>query len=216
MMEIIKRIKEDVRRVSVEMLKRGLVLGTMGNCSARVSEHNMIAITPRSMDYNLLRDDDIVLVDYTGKVIAKGLKPSIELPMHLEVYRVRKDISAIVHTHSVFACAIASTGNRIPPVIDELMVYVGGEVELAEYAIPGTKQLAVNTVKALGVKNAVLLANHGMVGVGKDLKSALLSCEIVEKASMITIYASFFGKINTVPSYALRVEREWFEKLKGG
>ena len=215
-MEIIKRIKEDVRCISLEILKRGLVLGTMGNCSTRVSEHSMIAITPRSMDYNVLSDDDIVLVDYTGKIIARGLEPSIELPMHLEIYKARKDISAIIHTHSVFACAIAATGNRVPPVVDELMVYVGGEIELAEYAIPGTQQLAINTVKALGEKNAVLLANHGMVGVGKDLKSALLSCEIVEKASMITVYASLLGKVNTVPSYALQVEREWFEKLKGG
>ncbi len=215
-MEIIKKIKEDVRLISLEILKRGLVLGTMGNCSTRVSGHSMIAITPRSMDYNLLSDDDIVLVDYTGKVIEGGLEPSIELPMHLEIYRIRKDISAIIHTHSVFACAIAATGNRVPPVVDELMVYVGGEIELAEYAIPGTQQLAVNTVKALGEKNAVLLANHGMIGVGKDLKSALLSCEIVEKASMITVYASLFGKVNTVPSYALKVERKWFEKLKGG
>ena len=214
-MEIIKRIKEDVRRISLEILKRGLVLGTMGNCSTRVYGHNMIAITPRSMDYNVLSDDDIVLVDYTGKITERGLEPSIELPMHLEIYRVRKDISAIIHTHSVFACAIAATGKSVPPVVDELMVYLGGEIELAEYAIPGTQQLAVNTVKALGEKNAVLLANHGMVGVGKDLKTALLSCEIVEKASMVTVYASLLGKVNTVPSYALKVEREWFEKLKG-
>ncbi|MFH1624952.1 MAG: class II aldolase/adducin family protein [Pseudomonadota bacterium] len=210
----IESVRREVRLTSLEVLKRGLVLGTMGNCSARVHDHDMIAITPRSMDYATLKDEDITLVDYCAKVIEGGREPSIELPMHLQIYNSRKDVSAIIHTHSVFASAMAASGRKVPVVVDELMVYVGGEIELAEYALPGTRKLAENALKAMGEKNAVLLTNHGVVGVGKDLKSALLSCEIVEKAAKITIYATLLGKVNTVPSYALETERRWFENLK--
>ncbi|MDY7031996.1 MAG: class II aldolase/adducin family protein [Thermodesulfobacteriota bacterium] len=209
-----ENIRREVRLTSLEVLKKGLVQATAGNCSARVTNHNIIAITPNGMDYNDLKDEDIVLTDFSGTVFDGEREPSIELPMHLAIYKCREDVSAIIHTHSVFASTMAVAGKQIPLVIDELMVYVGGEIELAQYALPGSGQLAENALKALSERNAVLLQNHGMVGVGRDSKSALFCCEIVEKAAMITVFASLLGKVETIPSDALEVEKTWFEKNK--
>ena len=211
-MNRIDKARREVRQTAQEVLQRGLVQATAGNCSVRVSGCDIIAITPNGMDYSVLKDEDVVLADFSGEVVEGKQEPSIELPMHLEIYQRREDVSAVIHTHSVYAGVMAVAGRKIPLVIDELMVHVGGEIELAEYALPGSLQLAENTSRALGEKNAVLLRNHGMVGVGRDSKDALFCCEIVEQAAKITVFASLLGKVETIPSDALETEKKWFDR----
>lgn len=176
-----------------ELLARGLVAGTWGNISARITGTEWIAITPSGRDYRQLSAEDIVIVDRAGQIIAGNCKPSSELPLHLAIYTARADIKAIVHTHSIYASACAVARRGIPPVIEDLVQVIGGGVEVVEYALPGTGELAHNTVKTLQDRNGVLLANHGVIGCGRSLDEALTACELIEKAARIYIYSMSVG-----------------------
>ena len=172
------------------LLDNGLIVGTWGNLSARVDGTDYIAITPSGRNYRSLESEDIVVVDLEGTIISGDLKPSSEMALHLAIYKSRPDINAVIHTHSVIASACAVARQAIPPIVEDVVQLVGGTVKVAEYALNGSNQLAQNAVTALGENNAVLLANHGVVGCGTNLNEAKVACELVEKAAQIYIYAN--------------------------
>lgn len=176
-----------------QILAANLTVGTWGNISCRIPGENNIAITPSGMSYDVLVPEDVVVLDLEGNIINGIRKPSIEVPLHLSIYKARKDVKAIVHTHSAYATAMAVARKEIPGAIEDLVQIVGGNVRVNEYALPGTEQLGINTIKALEGRNAVLLANHGVVGVGRDLDEALKVCQVVEKSAQIILFAQLMG-----------------------
>ena len=192
-MNTIYRLRNQIVATGLELLDKGLIAGTWGNISGRCYQSELVAITPSGRNYRTIRPEDIVIVGYDGRIKEGNEIPSSELPLHLAIYKARPDVEAVVHTHSVFASACSVARKTIPPIIEDLIQVAGGTVEVAEYALPGTAQLAVNTVDALGTKNAVLLANHGVIGCGQSLCDALLACELVEKAAQIYVYANQLG-----------------------
>ncbi len=171
----------------------GLVSGTWGNISVRLSSPDSLLITPSGVSYHDLTGDDLVMVDLQGKVMAGRLKPSSETPLHTAIYRARQDIKGIVHTHSSFASVFTVTRKPLPPVLEEMAQILGGEVRVASYAPAGTSELAAAAVSALGDRAAVLLANHGVVGVGRSLKEALLVCQVVEKGALVYLFSQLNG-----------------------
>jgi len=179
-LKTIAQLKEEIIATGLTLLDKNLVAGSWGNVSSRTACGRLIAITPSGRNYRGLQADDIVIVDYDEHVVEGTLKPSSELPLHSAIYQARSDVKAIVHTHSIFASACAVARRTIPPIIEDLVQLAGGEIEVAVYALPGTKDLATNAVRALGNKNAVLLANHGVIGCGQSLDEALTACELVE------------------------------------
>lgn len=176
-----------------EILAGNLTIGTWGNISSRIPGGDYIAITPTGMSYEVLTPEDIVVLDLDGNIIDGTRKPSIEVPLHLSIYQARKDVQAIIHTHSAYATAMAVARKEIPGAIEDLVQIVGGNVRVNQYALPGTEELGVNTVKALEGRNAVLLANHGVLGVGRDLDEALKVCQVVEKSAQIILFAQLLG-----------------------
>lgn len=191
--DAVAAMQKDILTTGNLLLDKGLVIGTWGNVSTRIPGKDLIAITPSGCDYRRMLPQDICIVDYNGNVIDCKLKPSSEMPLHLEIYKARPDVGAIVHTHSIFASACAVARKPIPPIIEDLIQLAGGTVEVADYALPGTPELAANAVGALGSKNAVLLANHGVIGCGRNLAESMIACELVEKAAQIYIYATQLG-----------------------
>lgn len=186
-------LKQELLQTGREVLASGLVAGTWGNLSVWDEERQGFWITPSGMDYLTLTEDDLVLLDAKGQVL-KGLrKPSSESMLHAHIYEQRPDVKGIIHTHSVYATAHAVTGAEIPALVEDLAQIVGGAVATAAYEFPGTLELGVAAVRALGQKSAVLLANHGLVGVGPSLKEALKVCQIVEKAAHINLMARLLG-----------------------
>lgn len=186
-------IREEIIYLGKKMVKEGLVASTWGNISGRVGP-NQIYITPSGMEYESLEVEDITLIDLNGNVLEGKRKPSSEFQLHCEIYKAREDVQGIVHTHSKCASAFAVVQKPIPPLIEDMVQVVGGEVSVAQYALPGTKELATNAVWALGSKGAVLLANHGVVGVGYNLQEAYKACLLVEKTAHIYVAASCLGK----------------------
>src|SRR5450756_1777645 len=190
---------KEVLRTGQEMERRGLVAGTSGNCSARVHDCNLVIITPSSMEYDLLLAEDMCVVDMAGEKVEGRYNPSVEVVMHLAIYEARPDVGGIVHTHQKMATAVAVAGKGIPPILEEEVFALGGGVELAEYALPGTRDLARHAVDALGGRNACLLAHHGVVAVGPRIQDALLKAEIVERAAEIYIMSTMIGGARIVP-----------------
>ncbi len=202
-----------VLAAALRMSERGLVTGMSGNVSMRLPSARgraLVAVTPSQRPYDRLRPEDIVVVDSAGAIVDGSLAPSSELPLHLAVYAARQDVGAVMHTHSAYASALAVAGHDLPPVLDELVVFVGGAVEVAEYGISGTKAMAERAVRALGDRNAALLRNHGLVGVGGTPGEALDVCELVERAARVYIMASLLGGAKALPPDVVRKERKLF------
>jgi L-ribulose-5-phosphate 4-epimerase len=195
---VLEAIRE-VLTTGQEMARRGLVAGTSGNCSVRVPDSNIMVITPTSLEYELMLFEDICVLDMEGKQVEGKLKPSIEINMHLAVYNARPDVNGIVHTHQTMASAVAVTGKPIPPILEEEVFRLLGSVEVAEYAGPGTTELAESTVNALGHRMACLLAHHGVVAVGANIRDALLNADIVERAASIYIFSRMVGTPKILP-----------------
>ncbi|GAB6180599.1 class II aldolase/adducin family protein [Desulfotomaculum defluvii] len=195
----IEQVKQTVAQLGKKMLESGLVAGTWGNISCRINGENLVVITPSGMDYNNIQPSDMVLLDLDGGVVEGTRKPSSEAPLHLAIYRNRDDISGIVHTHSEVATAFSVVREPIEPVVEDAAMLVGGSVEVAGYALPGTEKLAQNVVAALGNRYAVLMANHGLVGVGRRVEEAFTVCQVVEKCARIYAWAKTLGKPVILP-----------------
>lgn len=210
--------KKEVIKAAQEMVKRGLVSGTSGNVSLRLKDtsgRDVLAITPSGRDYNSLSVNDIVVVDFDGQRVEGELKASIETVMHIEVYKARKKVNAIIHSHPVFCSVIAVVGLEIPAIIDEQVTYIGGEIKVAQYALPGSPELARNAVLALGPRNAVILANHGALCVGRDLNEALNISELLERTARIYVSALNLGELRTLPTEVVELEKAFFASIYG-
>ena len=199
--------------VTREMVGQGLVSGSNGNASLLLSgnpSEERVLITPSGRHYRQLEPRDLVVIDLDGEPVEGELLPSIESALHLALYRARKDIGAVIHTHSLFASVVGVAGLEIPPLIDEMVMKVGGSVKVAEYAFPSTEELAHRACRALEDRTAVLLRNHGMVGVGRTPWEALEVCQLVEQVAQIFVYASLLGKPAPLPSGIVQMAQDLF------
>ena len=211
--------RREVTLAAREMASRGLVSGSSGNVSVRLSPQDapdpLIAVTPSGKPYPDLEEADIVVVDQDGEPVEGGGIPSSETLLHLALYRARPDIAAVVHTHSLFASVAAVAGMEIPPILDELATTLGGPVRVSEYGFPGSAELADKVALALGDRAAALIRNHGAVGVGGSTQEALEVCTLLERASQIFVYASLLGKATPVPQDSIEAEQAIYRMTHG-
>ena len=195
--------KKEVLVTARKMLGYGLVVGTSGNVSLRLPPEEgreLMAITPSSRHYDQLRADDIQIVDFEAEPVEGNLPPSIETRLHIAIYKARKDINAIVHTHSTFASAIAVAGLDIPAILEDQVALIGGEIKLARSAPSGSEDQMITIVAALGDRNAALLANHGAVALGRTPREAFTVCQLIEKTAKVYYLALSLGKVNPLPT----------------
>ncbi|ANQ53085.1 aldolase [Thermosipho affectus] len=188
-------MKEEILRAVRFIVENGLVKGTWGNVSIRDKDY--VYITPSGIPYDKLKEEMISVVDFNGRLI-DGLKPSSELPTHLEIYKNRKDVNAIVHTHPVFSTTVSVVSSEIPPLIEDAVMILGPEIKVSEYALPGSIELAKNVVDALSDNNAVILKNHGLITVGFDIDEALTASLVCEKTAEIYLYTLNIGNFSTI------------------
>lgn len=167
-----------------QMIARNLTTGSGGNLSIRLESREGLIITPSGLEYNDMAPDDMVVCNTEGRVVAGRRRPSSEIGFHLALYRQRPEIGAVVHTHSVYATTLACMHREIPPV-HYLVGFSGAKVPLAPYATFGTPDLARAVAESIGPYNAVLLANHGLVAVGRDLPAAFNVAEEIELVARI-------------------------------
>ena len=196
-----------------EIARKGLVAGTAGNVSLRVGgpSDELVAITRSGKQYDRLSEDDILIISFDADVVEGDHTPSIESMMHIACYRARADVRAVVHTHSIYASALAVARLELPPMIDEMIVHLGGEVRIAAYGFPSSEELAASVAAALADRSATLMANHGVVGVGKDMREALMVCELVERCAQIYVLARAIGTVHELPADVIETEKELYK-----
>ncbi len=193
-----KDVKEQVLAVAQEMLTSGLVQGTAGNVGARLPDGNIV-LTPSSLDYRTMTLDDLVVCDPEGEVLEGHRSPTSEKSLHLAALRRYPELNATMHCHAKHCTMFALVRRPIPAVIEEFVVYVGGDVPVAGYRTTGTTELADELATHVGDRSAVLMANHGLFAVGKDAAEVLHVAELVERTAEIVWGATLLGEIVPLP-----------------
>jgi len=199
-MENIDNVKQQIIEAGKRLLKEGLVSRSWGNVSIRVDEKFM-AITPSGRTYEELTLHDIVIVNYHTSKYDGNIKPSSEKELHCEIYCTRKNINAIIHTHQMNASTVAAARREVPPILDDMVQLIGPSVRVADYALPSTKKIASQTVKALKGRMAALIANHGAVCIGQSIDEAFVVCQVLEKACKAFIEAEFLGGAKNIGKF---------------
>ncbi len=209
--------KKTVREAALKMVEKGLVVGKSGNISLRLPPEDgrdLLAITPTRKYYDLLTVDDIQVVDFEAETVEGDLAPSVETMLHIGIYKARRNVKAVLHIHSVYASVMAVAGLEIPPILDDQVTFIGGEIKLAKYAMSGSDEMVDNVIAALGDRNAALLPNHGAVGIGRTMREAFTVCELLEKTAKIYLCARALGKVNPLPAEAVEIEKAFFNMLQ--
>lgn len=169
----------------LKMYNSKLTIETWGNISVCDREKKLVYITPSGMNYTTVTEDDMVVVDLNAQKIEGRRKPSIEVPMHVAVYNARPDVNAVIHAHPLYSTAFSSMGEDIPLIHDEAAQTLGEAVRTAEYALPGSQEIARECIKALGKNNACLLRSHGSICVGPDMDSSFKVAAVLEMVAHI-------------------------------
>jgi L-fuculose-phosphate aldolase len=187
-------LRDELVRVTRILAERGLIRSSDGNVSARLDE-NLLLITPSGMYKIAMSPEDLIVVDLEGKVrqTRSGLHPTTEMLMHLEVYRQRPDVNAVIHAHPPFSTALTIAGKPFPAeYIPEVLVALG-DVPTAAYATPGTQSLADSIHELILTHDCILLSHHGSLNVGRTLEDALIAIERMEHAVYILWISQALG-----------------------
>jgi L-fuculose-phosphate aldolase len=205
------RAEEQIRADIVESGRRlyqlGFVASNDGNISARVDDTRIIA-TPKSVSKGFMTPDMMVVVDYSGKKISGDRDPSSELPMHLEIYRNRPDVNAVVHAHPPTATGFAVAGIPLTRAVLAEVVTTLGSIPIAEYGTPSTAELPDAVRKYIKAHDGMLLANHGAVTCGSSVLNAHFKMETIEHFAKISLVARTLGREHLL-------SREEVDRLQG-
>lgn len=191
-------VRKSIIEVAQELLAKGFFgteHGTAGNVSARVDTEELVAVTPTGRAYQELEPEDICIVDFDQNLISGKLQPSLESSMHLCVYRNRPDVGAVLHTHQHYASVLSVLSLPVPPLFDEVTLYLGDPIDVVPYGLSGSPELKVNVDAAVGnSSNAYILQNHGALCLGETLEKAVKNAELLEKVARVYYHALCTGK----------------------
>jgi L-fuculose-phosphate aldolase len=176
--------REAVLAAAKKMLAEGLVEGTSGNISGRLPD-GLACLTPSSVPYDTMTLEDLVVVTLDGEVVEGERSPTTEKDLHLSALRRYPEIGAVIHTHAVHATMFALAHEAIPAVIEEVVVFVGGDIPCCEYQPTGSAALGEEVAGRLADRGAVLLANHGLVTCAATPEKALHNAALVERTAKI-------------------------------
>ncbi len=204
-----QKFRKEIVYTNQVCVESGLIRSSDGNISIRLEDDRFL-VTPSGLYKRRLRLKQLLIVNHQGEII-KGqgsLEPSSELLMHLEAYRQREDIGAVLHAHPPYSTALTIAGIPFPTDIVPEVLALLGEVPAAPYATPGTQDLAESISDLIKTHNAILLSNHGSLTVGKTLEEALLALERMELAAQLYYLAHNLGKIMPLPEEEIKRLRE--------
>jgi L-fuculose-phosphate aldolase len=190
--------------LGARMYARGYISGVAGNLSARLPDGNILA-TPAGLDKSEMKPEQMVVVDAQGRLLSalSGLQPTSELPMHLEVYRQRPDVGAVVHAHPMHCVALSLVGGTLEdPYIPEAIVLLG-PVPTTAYATPSSEENRDAIAGLIATHDAIVLAHHGSLTVGRDLDEAYLRLETMEHTAETLFLAHLLGEPQKLSSQAL-------------
>jgi len=196
-------VRQAVLDTAKQMVQCGLVEGTSGNVSGRLPDGRVV-LTPSSLEYDIMQLEDLVVMDLDGNVLEGTRPPTTEKALHLACLKRHSNIGAVLHCHALFASMFAVARQPIPCVIEEVDVYVGGDIPVAEYQLTGSNELADEISKWVEDRGAVLMANHGLLAVGKHPADVLKVARIVERTAEIVWGSRLLGGPVPLPASTLQ------------
>jgi len=194
--------KEELAVWTRKFYEVGLSTGRdSGDVSLRDPDTGLIYLNPKPSEklkvpnWGVIKAEDMVVMDVEGNYAEEtDILPTIEAPMHFYLYKARPEINAIVHSHAVWSTSFAAARKDIPMVVYEFN-FAGGQVKCAEYAKAGTEELARNVLDVMGPNSkAALMANHGAVALGSDMRDAFNVAQYLEKMAQVAIFAFILGE----------------------
>ncbi|MFH0963318.1 MAG: L-ribulose-5-phosphate 4-epimerase [Planctomycetota bacterium] len=214
---MLKKLRKEVCQLNRRVCEEGLVRWTMGNVSGRDFERDLVVIKPSGVEFENLTADSMVVVDLEGNVVEGELAPSVDTPTHLVIYRSRRDVGGIVHTHSNFATAFAAVGRAIPAVLTEIGDEFGEEIPVGKYCQIGEIEIGEEVVRSIGLAKAILMQNHGVFAIGRSAREAVKAAVMVENAAKTVWIAEQLGKVIPIPPEEVaRLHRRYVEKYGQG
>ena len=205
--------RQQVVEYSQTLTQQGYLSGTGGNLSVRIAGREAMAVTPSNFDYMRMTAADVCVVDFELNMLEGEHKPSVESGMHAAVYEGRADVGCVIHTHQVYASALALIDTPIPALYDEQVRWLGRSVEIVPYAPSGTGFLKKNIAKMVkNHHNAYILKNHGALSLGPNPERALHNVLLLEKCALTYILALCTEK--KVTKIPLPIREIAFSKLR--
>jgi len=192
------------------MYARGYTASNDGNISVRLGGDRLL-MTPKSVCKGFMTPDMMCITDLDGRKLQGDRDPSTETLMHLEVYRQRPDVQAVVHAHPPIATGFAVAGIPLNRAVLAEVLTTLGSIPIAEYATPSTQELPDAVRKYIKAHDGMLLANHGALTVGTDLYGAYYKMETIEHFAKISLVARLLGRENLIA----REEVERLQELRG-
>ena len=188
-----KKERKEVALFMRRLYRQGLTTTSGGNISLKISD-DIIVITPSATDKGRMRWKEVGIMTLAGENLTPELKPSIENEMHLSIYRKKKEISAIVHAHPLFASAFTAMKCTINTDLTAEAKAICGDPCFVPYALMGTRELASVASESVMKSDILLLENHGILTTGSSLLQAFDKLEVLENAAKMTMIVGLTGK----------------------
>ena len=199
--------------------RSGLMISNDGNISARMSNGHIL-VTPSGVCKGRINAEDLLIVDIDGNLLKPAadpaLKPTSEQPMHLEVYRQRPDVRAVIHTHLVYANALVIAKGKVRMDVMPEAAIAFDSIPITDYAMPSSTQNAQAIRDLIPNHNVILIRNHGSLTVGKDLDEALIHLERLEHISKTLTFAELLGDVTPLPPELLEAIARTIQRSKTG
>jgi len=211
------KARNDIVEIGRRLWMRGFVAANDGNLSVRLGNERVL-ITPTGVSKGFMNPADLLVCDMQGVVLShhnRVVKPTTELPMHLEIYHLREDVGGIVHAHPPMSTAFAAAGLSLKECLLAETAILLGEVPLAPYATPSTQEVPASIRPVVPTCDAVLLANHGAVTYGESIQDAHFKMETLEHSAKVTFYAKQLGSPMPLPVKELKRIQGMREKVYG-
>lgn len=202
-----EQIKAEIVEVGRRLYARSYVASNDGNISVRLDDRHLIT-TPKSVSKGFMTPDMMVVVNFDGHKVAGDRDASTELPMHLEVYKNRPDVNAVVHAHPPLATGFAVAGIPLTRAVLAEVITTLGSIPIAEYGTPSTRELPDAVRKYIKAHDGLLLANHGALTCGPNVMAAYYKMETIEHFAKISLVARMLGRENLI-------SRDEVERLQG-
>jgi len=212
---MLEELKQRVWQCNVDLLRWGLVVWTGGNVSGRDPQTGLVAIKPSGVLYDVLKPEDLVVVDLYGQVVDGSRQPSTDTASHLYVYRHRPDVFGVTHTHSNYATAFAAVGRPIPVYLTGIADEFGCEIPCGEYARIGGEQIGAEIVRAIGDSKAILMKQHGVFTIGVSPEKALKTAVMVEDSAKTVWLALQIGQPQPLSPEEIAANHERYSNRYG-
>jgi L-fuculose-phosphate aldolase len=198
-----REYRQDIVDIGRLVYQKGWVAANDGNISIRLDDERILA-TPTNISKGMMQLDDLIIVDREGNKLEGRRECTSEILMHLAIYKMRRDVRAVVHAHPPVATGFAAAGLSLSKAMLPEIVIGLGCVPLAAYGLPGTPELTERMLPLIPKYDAILLANHGAVAYGGEVYQAFFRMETVEHCARINLVAELLGGPKILPRHEVR------------